>query len=138
MFVLRLDFCLALAYHSVGNVGSLYYSYDSGDGYKKHKWNKPYADFVDRNRSNSDLGLGKKGSVGVCSNTITARIAESLLNHGIPLPDNIGGGKTPDTLSTNMKGSFMLPSKPGQGYHIMVILGEVILVPRFPEESWMS
>ncbi len=109
------------------------YSYDTGQGLQKHKWDKPYASFADRKAWSEDRG--KKGSVGKCPSTITPSLAQDLLNNGIALPDNIGG-PDPKHIANQHEGVIYVakPTLPGKSYHGFPWRGDQNFRPPIPRD----
>lgn len=71
----------------------LTWSYDPGEGRKKHAWSRDEAGF-------EPLG---KGPVGKCPVSITRDMAEYLLNEGIPIYED-GDSKVPGRIYNVHKG----------------------------------
>jgi hypothetical protein len=93
------------------------WKYDPGEIPKiKHHWNRDYADFVEHQ--------GQR--IGKCPSTITAEIAEGLLNAGIAYSDPKWDKPYPSRIYAIYNGVVYRakPTNPGVSYHGF---------PEFPE-----
>ena len=85
-----------------------HWKYEKGEGRRKHTWDYPWAGFEP----------SVKGPIGKCPNTLGIKIAEELLNTGLPwFRDN--EDKYPKKIYNVHQGVIYVavPTRPGLSYH---------------------
>lgn len=82
--------------------------YERGEGRYKHRWNKDEAGFEP----------GKKGAIGKCHKSITQKIAEQLLQKGIPYYEQ-PEDDYPTKIYSTYKGVIYeaTPTTPNESWH---------------------
>ncbi|TGG95232.1 hypothetical protein E4656_02085 [Natronospirillum operosum] len=85
------------------------WTYERGDGRKKHRWNKDVPGFQP----------SRKGPVGKCPKSIDEQLATVILNNGVPYSAFEDEPEQPDRIYCVYQGTVYeaVPTRPGISWH---------------------